>query len=67
MQRFRLLGFYVVGLVAMIGLTVWGVASRRVADASPRTGLVGREPTGPSPLSRPAAGSWGPTSFSSFR
>jgi amicyanin len=29
MQRFRLLGFYAAGLVAMIGLTVWGVSMRR--------------------------------------
>jgi len=26
MQRFRLLGFYVVGIVAIIGLAVWGVS-----------------------------------------
>jgi amicyanin len=29
MQRFRLLGFYVAGLVAMIGLAVGGVTARR--------------------------------------
>jgi amicyanin len=31
MQRFRLLGHYVVGIVALIGLTVWGVSLRRAA------------------------------------
>jgi plastocyanin len=29
MQRFRLLGLYVAGLVAVIGLSVWGVSMRR--------------------------------------
>jgi amicyanin len=34
MQRFRLLGFYVAGLVALIGLAVWDVSTRRaVTDA----------------------------------
>jgi plastocyanin len=33
MQRFRLLGFYVAGLVFVIGLTVWGVSMRRAATA----------------------------------
>jgi hypothetical protein len=34
MKRFRLLGFYVVGIVAVIGLAVWGVAiTRTAADA----------------------------------
>lgn len=31
MQRFRLLGFYLVGVVAVVGLTVWGVSLRRTA------------------------------------
>jgi hypothetical protein len=31
MQRFRLLGFYVVGVVAVVGLAVWGVSMRRTA------------------------------------
>jgi amicyanin len=31
MQRFRLLGLYVAGLVAMIGLTVGGLSTRRAA------------------------------------
>ena len=29
MQRFRLLGFYVVGIVAMVGLAIWADAVRR--------------------------------------
>jgi hypothetical protein len=32
MHRFRLLGFYVVGIVAMVGLTIGGVSMRRSAD-----------------------------------
>jgi plastocyanin len=36
MQRFRLLGFYVVGVVAVVALAVWGVSLRRMAaDAGP--------------------------------
>ena len=31
MQRFRLLGFYVVGIVAVVGLAIWGVSMRRSA------------------------------------
>ena len=31
MRRFRLLGFYVAGLVALIGLTVWAVSMKRLA------------------------------------
>jgi mono/diheme cytochrome c family protein len=38
MQRFRLLGFYLVGVVAVVGLTVWGVSLRRTAAAAPRSG-----------------------------
>jgi hypothetical protein len=32
MQRFRLLGFYVAGVLAVICLTVWGVSMRRTAS-----------------------------------
>ena len=32
MHRFRLLGFYVAGIVGMIGLTIGGVSMRRTAD-----------------------------------
>ena len=57
MQRFRLLGYYVAGLVAIIGLTVWGVSMRRAAtDAGtpqPResgTEAPSGEKAGPSPV-----------------
>jgi amicyanin len=57
MQRFRLLGFYVAGLVAMVGLTVGGLSTRRAAtDAgTPQARESGPEapPTqnaGPSPV-----------------
>jgi plastocyanin len=35
MQRFRLLGFYLVGVVAVIGSAVWGVSLRRTAAVAP--------------------------------
>jgi hypothetical protein len=35
MQRFRLLGFYLVGVVAVIGLAVWGISLRRTAADAP--------------------------------
>ena len=38
MQRFRLLGFYLVGVVAVIGLEVWGVSLRRTAADAPPSG-----------------------------
>jgi plastocyanin len=39
MQRFRLLGFYLVGVVVVIGLAVWGVSLRRTAaGAQPPSG-----------------------------
>jgi amicyanin len=57
MQRFRLLGLYVAGLVALIGLTVWGVSLRRaVADAGTSqarargTGATSAQNTGPAPV-----------------
>jgi amicyanin len=45
MRRFRLLGFYVAGLVALIGLTVWAVSMRRLAaDAgTPQAREIGTE------------------------
>ncbi len=45
MQRFRLLRFYVAGLVALIGLTAWAVSMRRLAaDAgTPQTHEIGTE------------------------
>jgi hypothetical protein len=61
MQRFRLLGFYVVGLVAVIGLAVLGVSMKRTAaDAgTPPASEAGPESpstadTEPSPSSRSA-------------
>jgi plastocyanin len=42
MQRFRLLGFYVAGVVAVVGLAVWGVSMRRAApQASPTAATTG--------------------------
>jgi uncharacterized membrane protein len=38
MHRFRLLGFYLVGVVAVIGLTVWSVSLRRTAAGAPPSG-----------------------------
>ena len=38
MQRFRLLGFYLVGVVAVVGLAVWGVSLRRTAAGAPPSG-----------------------------
>ena len=35
MQRFRLLGFYLVGVVAVVGSAVWGVSLRRTAAVAP--------------------------------
>ena len=35
MQRFRLLGFYVVGVAAVVGLAIWGVSLRRTAAGAP--------------------------------
>jgi plastocyanin len=45
MRRFRLLGYYVVGLVAVIGLTIWGVSMRRIASDA-RTALASAGGTG---------------------
>ena len=38
MQRFRFLGFYLVGVVAVVGLAVWGVSLRRTAAGAPPSG-----------------------------
>jgi len=35
MQRFRLLAFYLVGVVAVVGLAVWGVSLRRTVAGTP--------------------------------
>ena len=40
MERFRLLGFYLVGVVVVIGLAVWGVSLRRnTAGALPPSSI----------------------------
>jgi amicyanin len=45
MRRFRLLGFYVAGLVALIALTVWAVSMRRLAvgEGPPQAQEIGTE------------------------
>jgi hypothetical protein len=42
MHRFRLLRFYVAGIVAAIGLTIGGVSMRRTADDHGERGAGGR-------------------------
>jgi plastocyanin len=41
MQRFRLLGYYVVGVVAVVGLAVWGVSLRRTGGGAPPPSATG--------------------------
>jgi amicyanin len=41
MQRFRLLGIYLVGVVAVVGLAVWSVSLRRTATGAPAPSGVG--------------------------
>jgi plastocyanin len=41
LQRFRLLGFYLVGVVAVVGLAVWGVSLRRTAAVALPDALPG--------------------------
>ncbi len=40
MRRFRLLAFYVAGVVAVICLTVWGVSLRRTSSAATGSGAI---------------------------
>jgi hypothetical protein len=51
MRRFRLLGFYVAGLVALIGLTVWAVSMTRLAGTpqEQEIGTAAPPPGGPAP------------------
>jgi hypothetical protein len=42
MHRFRLLRFYVAGIVAAVGLTIGGVSMRRTADDHGERGAGGR-------------------------
>jgi mono/diheme cytochrome c family protein len=56
MQRFRLLGFYLIGVVGVVGLAVWGVSLRKAtadepqppsivaSQALPTTAKTGTEP-----------------------
>lgn len=53
MQRFRVLGFYLAGLVAVVGLTVWGVSLRRTAASAPPPGAS--EVQAPPPTATTAA------------
>jgi hypothetical protein len=56
MRRFRFLGFYVAGLVALIGLTLWAVSMKRLAaDAgTPQEQEIGTAaPSAPEGRSRP--------------
>jgi hypothetical protein len=49
MHRFRLLGFYVAGIVGMVGLTIGAVSMRRIADdhgAKAASGKNHRQPIG---------------------
>ena len=41
MQRFRLLGFYLVGVVSTAGLAVWGVSLRKATADEPQSPVVG--------------------------
>jgi hypothetical protein len=41
MQRFRLLGFYLVGVVGVVGLAVWGVSLRKSKADGPQPPSIG--------------------------
>jgi amicyanin len=43
MHRFRLLGFYLLGVAAVVGLAVWGVSLRRTAASPPPSGAAASE------------------------
>ncbi len=47
MQRFRLLGFYLVGVVVVVGLAVWGVSLRRTAAGAPPPSDAGASQVSP--------------------
>jgi plastocyanin len=55
MQRFRLLGYYVVGIVAVIGLAVWGVSLRRTAADAGTSQAPAGGTAGPSTATNGAA------------
>jgi plastocyanin len=54
MQRFRLLGFYVAGVVAVVGLAIGGVSARRSA-AEPTPSSPGTSQAAPSAATTGAA------------
>jgi plastocyanin len=56
MQRFRLLGFYLVGLVAVFGLAIWGVSLRRTAAGAPPPSGAGASQGSPTTATTDAAG-----------
>jgi mono/diheme cytochrome c family protein len=41
MQRFRLLGFYLIGVMGVVGLAVWGVSLRKATADEPQSPGVG--------------------------
>jgi hypothetical protein len=47
MHRFRLLGFYVAGIVGMVGLTIGAVSMRRIADDHGARAASGNETVAP--------------------
>jgi uncharacterized membrane protein len=47
MQRFRLLGFYLIGVVGVVGLAVWGVSLRRATAGEPQPPGVGASRVSP--------------------
>jgi plastocyanin len=55
MQRFRLLGFYLVGVVAVVGLAVWGVSLRRTAAGAPPPSAAGVSQGSPATATAAAA------------
>ena len=56
MQRFRLLGFYLVGVVVVVGLAVWGVSLRRTAAGAPPPSGAGASQGSPATATTGAAG-----------
>jgi plastocyanin len=55
MQRFRLLGFYLVGVAAVVGLAVWGVSLRRAATPPASGAAPSQEASTTAPISTAAA------------
>jgi hypothetical protein len=47
MRRFRLMSFYVAGIVGMVGLTIGGVSMRRTADDHEAREASGKETVAP--------------------